>query len=1022
MNMMHIAYRFLAAILFAALTNQAAVTVARRPMPASPVRHIGHARVNSGYGKLPLAFEPNMGQTDARVRFLARSGGMTAFFTDTGTAMVLSRSRQAKTPDGPGWRRAPAGEVEQAVVRMKLEGAAQARQVSGVDKLPGISNYFIGNDPAKWRTDVPHYGRIQYEGVYPGVDVVWYGNQRRLEYDFVIGPGADPKQIQVAWEGVESLKVEPNGDLVLRTALGEMRQQKPKVYQEIAGRRVEVAAQYSVVARNRVGFQLARYDRRRELRIDPVVLLYSTYLGGSSDDVGNGIAVDAAGSAYVTGYTMSTDFPTQSAYQGKNQGDYDAFVTKLTPTGDALVYSTYLGGSGLDESNGIAVDGTGAAYIAGVTFSPDFPTQAAYQSTLHGPSDAFVAKLSPSGSALVYSTYLGGSGGDQCNGIAVDGQRAAYVTGWTWSANFPTVSGYQMKPGWSAHGTNAFVAKLTPAGSALTYSTYLGGSGTDYGQAIAVDGAGSAYVTGYATSTNFPTESPYQAKFQGGASDAFVTKLTPAGTGLVYSTYLGGSDPDQGTGIAVDGSGSAYVTGWTGSGDFPTQSPFQATLKGSDNVFLTKLTPAGTSLVYSTYLGGSGGDFGLGIALDGAGAIYLTGFTSSTDFPTQTPYETEYLGNDDVFVTKMTPAGNALIYSTFLGGNGVDQANGIAVDSADSAYITGFTTSSGFPTQSPLQPADLGGDDVFVTKMNAPTIAEFNDVPSSATYFEAANLMLEYGVTTGCVESNDPATRSYCPDDNVTRQEMAAFIVRAVTGTVNPAIYNTKPYFEDVPASNSFFPHIQKLMELGITTGCSQSPALFCPTDTIPRWEMAIFMVRARLMLFGNTDFSYSIYPYFADVPTNVEGNGQPFPFIQRAYEEHVTNGCGSNPLVYCPDELVTRGQMASFIMRGLFDETTILGPTAPQLTGVIPNAVAAKLGSAITVTITAVNTSFKNKDTVTVPSGMLTVSNVLVNSAGSITATLTVNSTAVAGPQALMVTSGGQNLTLPLAIKVGTY
>jgi hypothetical protein len=281
--------------------------------------------------------------------------------------------------------------------------------------------------------------------------------------------------------------------------------------------------------------------------------------------------------------------------------------------------------------------------------------------------------------------------------------------------------------------------------------------------------------------------------------------------------------------------------------------------------------------------------------------------------------------------------------------------------------------------------------------------------------------MFEYGVTTGCVQSSDPATRGYCPNDNVTRQEMAAFIVRAVTGTVTPAIYNTTPYFQDVPASNPFFPHIQKMMELGITTGCSQDPPLFCPTNTIPRWEMAIFMIRARLMLQG-ASFSYDSTPYFADVPTNVEGNGQPFPFIQRAYEEHVTNGCGTNPLVYCPDELVTRGQMASFIMRGLFNLTTILGPSAPQVAGVTPDAVAAPSGSQITVAIAGANTNFQSGDTVTVPSGMLDVSNVIVNSATSISATLTTNSTTVAGPQALVVTTGGQNLTLPLAIKVGTY
>jgi len=386
---------FLGAIVFAVLAIQSPAGIASRQTrrPAErPLNQPARAKLSRDYGNLPLAFEPNVGQTDARVRFLARGGGMTTFFTDTETIMVLSRSR------------------EQAVVRMKLAGAGQPRRLSGLEKLPGISNYFLGNDPAKWRADVPHYARIQYEGVYPGIDLVWYGNQRRLEYDFVVVPGADPKQIQVAYEGVESLMVDAGGDLVLRTALGEVRQQKPRVYQEIGGKRVEVEARYTVAARNRVSFELAMYDRKRELCIDPLVLVYSTYLGGSGADAGNAIAVDAAGSAYVTGYTKSTHFPTQSAYQATFQGSQDAFVTKLTPAGDALVYSTYLGGSNDDFANGIAVDGAGSAYVTGDTQSTDFPTQSAYQATSQGSGDAFVTKLAPAGNALVYSTYLGGVG------------------------------------------------------------------------------------------------------------------------------------------------------------------------------------------------------------------------------------------------------------------------------------------------------------------------------------------------------------------------------------------------------------------------------------------------------------------------------------------------------------------------------------------------------------------------------------------------------------------------------------
>jgi hypothetical protein len=582
--------------------------------------------------------------------------------------------------------------------------------------LPGISNYFLGNDPKKWHTDVPNYARVEAKGVYRGIDLAYYGNQRKLEYDFIVAPGADPGQVQLAWEGADSLRVNQEGDLVIATRLGDMVQKKPQVYQEVGGKQVEVATRYQVLPDQRVKFELARYDRKRELRIDPVVLLYSTYLGGSGEDQSRGIAVDTAGSAYVTGFTRSSDFPTQSAYQGTRTGEYDVFVTKLSPAGDALVYSTYLGGSDDESGIGIAVDGAGSAYITGSTESTDFPTQSPYQATLQGSSDVFVTKLGPSGNALAYSTYLGGGSLESGVAIAVDGAGAAYVTGHTESTNFPTQSPCQAT---RQGGGDAFVTKLTPAGSALAYSTYLGGGSIDEaGSGIAVDGAGSAYVTGYTSSTNFPTHSAYQATKQGGR-DAFVTKLTPSGNALAYSTYLGGSGDDWGGGIAVDGAGSAYVTGTTGSTNFPTQSPFQATLQGGYyDVFVTKLTPAGNALAYSTYLGGSGYDGAVGIAVDAAGSAYVAGNTNSADFPTQSPYQaTNQGGMYDAFVTKLSPAGNAPAYSTYLGGTDEEMSYGIAVDGAGAAYITGLTWSADFPTQSPFQGALQGVDDVFVTKL-----------------------------------------------------------------------------------------------------------------------------------------------------------------------------------------------------------------------------------------------------------------------------------------------------------------
>ncbi len=677
--------------------------------------------MQSAYGRLPLHFEPNLGQFDRRVRYVARGGAYTLVLTDAEAVMVLGRTGRRPPEASPG-RPEEASEVGQAVVRMKLVGARPVARWEALDRQPGISNYFLGNDPGKWRTDVSHYGRVAARGAYPGIDLVCYGNGRQFEYDLEVAPGADPSQVQLAWEGAESLKLNEDGDLVLATRLGDVVQKRPRVYQEVGGQRIEVDSRYVLAGANRVRFELARHDRHQKLLIDPVVLVYSTYLGGTGDDEGYGIAVDASGSAYITGTSSSIDFPTtQSADQHFYVGSYDAFVTKLTPDGTALVYSTYLGGSGHDEALGITVDGSGSAYVTGSTTSTDFPGLSSFQGTYQGgSSDAFVTKLAPAGNALVYSTYLGGSEQEAGYRIAVDGAGAAYVTGYTTSSSFPTQSAYQS--GYQGGTRDVFVTKLAPVGNALAYSTYLGGSGDEWGWDIAVDGAGSAYVTGYTASANFPLQSAYQSANHGGSSEAFVTKLAPSGDSLVYSTYLGGAGADIGRGIALDGAGSAYVVGITDSNDFPTQSPLQANLKGAANAFVTKLAPGGSTLTYSTYLGGNGTDDGRGIAVDGAGSAWLTGFTNSTDFPTRAPYQSSYQGGPyDPFVTRLMPDGSDLVFSTYLAGNGEDRSVAIALDGSGSAYIVGYTNSTDYPIRAPYQSSRRGGTyDAFLTKLSGP--------------------------------------------------------------------------------------------------------------------------------------------------------------------------------------------------------------------------------------------------------------------------------------------------------------
>ena len=541
----------------------------------------------------------------------------------------------------------------------------------------------------------------------------------------VVAPGADPGRIELAWDGVDRIRRNADGDLVLGTPLGELVQKRPRVYQEIGGRRVEVAARYAMGRDQRVTFALARYDRSRPLVIDPVLLVYSTGLGGSGDDDAYTVAVDANGSAYAAGTTESANFPTKSAFQTAYRGGRDVFVSNLSAGGTTLLYSTYLGGQGDDVPQEIAVDGAFSAYVAGYTTSTDFPTASAFQPGIKGGQDAFVAKLAPAGNALVYSTYLGGTGEDAAYCIVVDGSGSAYVTGETMSSDFPTVSAYQ---GSNKGNGDAFVAKLAPAGNALVYSTYLGGGAEDEGDSIAVDGSGSAYVTGCTKSTDFPTQPPLQSGYHGGC-DIFVAKLGQGGNTLVYSTYLGGSGDDEPDGIAVDQFGAAYVAGSTGSPDFPTRSAFQTVRGGGLDVFVAKLSPAGAALVYSTLLGGSGDEEPFGVQVDAAGSAYVSGYTTSSNFPTQSPFQAANHGGPnygDAFVTKLGPAGNALAYSTYLGGSGDDCANYVAVDSTGAAYVAGFTTSTDFPTQSFFQSGNRGFSKVFVAKLQLPVAVATN--------------------------------------------------------------------------------------------------------------------------------------------------------------------------------------------------------------------------------------------------------------------------------------------------------
>ncbi len=1020
--------------------GQASSTIppAANNQPSPTPDEAAEARASEAYGKLPISFVANEGQADERVKFISRGGGYSLSLTPTEAVLVLAAGRAADAGEDDDSTRKP-GHAQAHVLVMRMAGANPSPRLSGLDELPGKVNYLLGSDPTRWRTNVPTYSRVKYESVYDGVDLVYYGNPQKLEYDFLVSPGTDPRVIRLEFEGMEGLALNERGDLVLRTAGGEMSLNRPVAYQEADGRRVTVESRYVIKGGREVGFEVGDYDRNSPLVIDPV-LVYSTYLGGNNNDQGLAIAVNSAGNAFVAGTTWSANFPvTGSSLQPTLKGTaVDVFVTKLNAAGSAVVYSTYLGGTGVDQGLGLAVNASGQAHVTGSTNSEDFPVANALRPATGGATDAFVAKLNATGSALVYSTYLGGLGHDFGAAVALDGGGNVYVTGDTNSKDFPVANAFSTEkkgaalfkttdgaaswqPGdaglggsgiadlvldpknpsvlyaateagvykstdaganwagaglgqtprpiyglavnpvntsivyattdngvfkstnggntwaatglgagnatrsivinpsapntvyaasftlvhkstdggvsWSAipvsysstvlslaidpsapanvyagttgglfksansgstwsevnlgdyyywlavdalvfdkmspatlfastsagvfkstdggstwvntnpagtvprlavlaldptnsstmygglrsghiykttdgganwslienyplqrlnvlrldptnsakiyvggvAGPDAFVAKLNAAGSALVYSTYLGGAYYDSGAGIAVGADGSAHVAGATYSSNFPVANalqPAKGDAFAGASDAFLTKLSPSGSALTYSTYLGGDNHEFARGVALDGSGNAYVVGATSSLNFPvTPGGFQTTHTGPAgpyDAFITKVNPTGSALVYSTLLGGDFNDQANGVAVNSAGAAFVTGYTGSENFPvTSDGYVTPSYSAFSAFVTQLSPAGSSLVYSILAGGGNTDEGRAIAIDSVGGVYVAGNTDSSDFPVLNAKQAASGGYTDAFVLKLRpaADLVVTMTDAP-----------------------------------------------------------------------------------------------------------------------------------------------------------------------------------------------------------------------------------------------------------------------------------------------------
>jgi hypothetical protein len=734
------------------------------------------ASVVHGFARLPMAFEPNLGQSNKQAKYVARGEGYTLFLTPAEAVLALGGGRTVKRcdrlPDGIASAECrAAGEL-----RLRLVGANPEPGFVPVDELPGKSNYLISRDPANWHVNVPNYRKVAERGVYSGIDLVYYGTQQQLEYDFVVSPGADPRAIGIAIEGSKKLRIDAQGEVVASLDDGDVRLKKPVAYQEADGGKQTVTANYVMRRDGRVAFRLGEYDPSHTLVIDPI-LSYSTYLGGSNIDGANAIAVAPDKTAFITGGTFSLDFPTahplQPNHGGPDDFDRDAFVAKLSADGSTLLYSTYLGGKNEDAGNGIAVDAFGDAYVTGTTLSPDFPVTPGSFNTLCGGdgqcgasfnpnhlivSNAFVTKLNPEGSALIYSGFLGEYENVKGQAIAVDANEIAYVTGQVGPNGVPTVpivppntppppfpiTGSAFQPAFGGGATDVFVSKISSAGSQIQYSSYLGGSDEEIGYGIAADGNSNLYVTGLTYSSNLPTVNPLQPTY-GGAGDGFFAKVNtnaPGPSSLAYSTFLGGSNLDQGNGIAVDGTGIAYITGVAGTGALPFSTASicgngvaAGPCGGTADAFVAKMDATKTgaaSLLYFTYFGGSLADTGNGIAVDSSGNAYVTGLTVSTDFPiTAAVFQPKYGGgNADAFVAQIGPSGSTLVYSSYLGGTNTDTGLGIAVDSASAttgaAYIAGQTCSQDFPLANPLQAAPGGNCDAFISKVEILAGLEMN--------------------------------------------------------------------------------------------------------------------------------------------------------------------------------------------------------------------------------------------------------------------------------------------------------
>ena len=827
--------------------------------------------IEHNYQALPLTFEVNAGQMDSQVKFRSRGAGYSVFLTSG--SMVLALRASGELPGSNDaiisnplftpvptiqtvlarrrQRKAAAKRSAEAAITVNLVGAASNPMIVGEAPLATKVNYFIGRDPRKWKTNVPTYARVRYRNVYPGIDLVYYGNNQQVEYDFDLAPGADASKIELSVQGTDALDLDPNGNLILSVGATQLVFQPPIIYQTVGGAREPVAGGYFLRDSTHVGFAVAGYDKTKPMVIDPV-LGYSTFLGGSSDDFSGGIAVDSNGDAFVTGSTDSPDFPLASLGP-YSPTQWRLFLAELDPTGSNLLFADYFGGtSGNDDTYGIALDAAGNPYVTGSTASTDFPVVSAYQSNLTGSQDAFLVKFVSNGSSIIYSTYLGGSSSQISNSVSVDAAGEAIIVGVTQSTDFPVVNAYQSSAAadqfgdWGSYG---FVTKFSPAGSSLVYSSYFAGNTLNTGTpctgcspyselaGVTTDGSGNAYVVGNTTTNNFPvTSGAYMTTSPGYylSGVGTVSKFTNSG-GLVYSTYLGGQTSSFLGAIAVDGTGSAYVTGYDIANDgFPgTTSSLICDPANQDcnGVVVAELDSTGSNLVYGTYLAPTNNMYGQAIQVDASGDAFIVG--SANQFTLSNPLEA-YSGSTDVVVAEIDPTASTQLFATFLGGQQWEAAaNSLAVDSNGAVYVIGDTQSPDFPvTQSGYQINSGGQTDVFIARIDpvdgsavsmGPFLLNFGNQTVGTTSTPRTTILRNMGDITLNISSKT-VSGDFSETDNC-GASVAAASSCTFTVTFTPTVLGVRTgsltIVDDAPGS----PHTVTLTGVGVGANIAVNPS-----------------------------------------------------------------------------------------------------------------------------------------------------------------------------------------------------